>query len=273
MLIGFDRILDSNRPIAGTLNRPHHEGDRIRITWEAGGAWPEAPLWSFDGITLAFDAPHVARYRCTQDAITVAPALPIPPDMAPDMIEALLIATALPATMWLHGAFMLHAAAVLPAGVDGALAIVGRSGSGKSRLAAAFMAQGARLIADDSIAIVGERCSGLAGGYHLGALGDTERPFHPVPDDRSCASARLGAILVLDDIAKPKRCRAVEAVATLLVHRHRVNAAYHAGLAQRMVSDAARLARDVAIYRWPRGEADALLDDAVCRAVMRGEDR
>lgn len=272
MRIGFDRMIESAPPVIGTIARTPGYGTRhgapIRIVRLpiACDTHAAAPRWSFDGTALTFDAPGVARYRCTPNAI--AP-LPPAPDTPSDMVEALLVATALPASLWLDGAFMLHASAVVPAGETVALVIAGRSGSGKSRLAAALLARGARLVADDSVAIRGDRCSGLAGGYHLGAPGEA-RAFHPVA--HGCASARLGAILVLDDIAAPVRVRGVEAVAMLLAHRHRANAARHAGLEPRALADAARLARDVAICRWPRNDADALLDDAV-RASVMGEDR
>lgn len=218
----------------------------------------EHPVWTRDRHALWFDPPGVARYRCTRDGIDVTPIAGAP---RAD-VDALLVATALPAVMWLQGAVMLHAAAVVPAGHGAALAIAGPSGSGKSHLAAALLAQGAALVADDSIAVRGPVCAGLAGGYHLGAPGDAARAFHPA--SRTCRSAPLGAVIVLDDThAPPERLTGVAAVQALLANRHRASVPRLCGLDPGMLADIARLARTVRVFRWSQDSADMLLDARV----------
>ena len=307
--IGFDQRLDTDRPIQGTLvasaslgaspdlSPDDRDGTRrppIRIQWRAAVAVPpdEAPVWTRVGDALWFAPPGVARYRCTAASIDVIPLKPI----AHAAIDALLVATALPAMLWLQGAFMLHASAIVPHDHDGALAIAGASGSGKSRLAAAFLANRAQFVADDSIAVrwdddkfavrwtdersnAGPRCAGLAGGYHLGPHDADDlnvrdvhdaRAFHPVPDHRARRSAPLATIVILDDDprASRKRLVAIEAVAALLANRHRAGALRRHGLEPRALRDAARIVRSVPVYRWPRKDADALLDDDVRRTIM-----
>jgi hypothetical protein len=238
------------------------------------------PIWSLAGDALHFAAPGVADYRCTQDRIDVTPITGAPQDM----IEALLIATALPALLWLQGDFMLHAAAVIPHDWGGgALAIAGPSGSGKSRLAAGFLARGAYLVADDSIAVrrprradgTAPRCAGLAGGYHLPIQsGAGTRVFHPVADRRARCAARLAAVVVLDEGPHASRTRlcAVAAVEALLANRHRASVPRLCGLDAQALRDAAWLARTVAVYRWPRDDANALLDAAIRRAIPHDDD-
>lgn len=281
--IGFDRIIETDRPVLGTLplglaEAAHEEsGDAIRIKHRpAINAWADVrPLWTYEDGRLDFAPAGIAHYRCTIGSITVDPVR----DAPADMVEALLIATALPAVLWLQGAFVVHASAVVPCGERHAIAIAGRSGSGKSRLAAAFLAAGGHLIADDSIAVACDaaetRCAGLAGGYHLGAPDAEERPFHPVVDGMARRSGPLAALVVLDDAAStPERLHGVKAVAALLSNRHRASAAYHGGLEPRSLGTAALLARTIRVYRWPRSAADMLLDADVRRRVTHaGEDR
>ena len=301
--IGFDRIFDTDMPISGTraMSPSFTNGDGVSesagIREEGGGAGgaetiricrgmtplvrnDTPPIWSLAGDALHFAAPGVADYRCTPTRIDVTPIAGAPQDM----IEALLIATALPAVLWLQGDFILHAAAVIPHDWgDGALAIAGPSGSGKSRLAAAFLARGAWLIADDSIAVrqsprtdaAAPRCAGLAGGYHLPIQsGAGPRVFHPVSDRRARRAARLAAVVVLDDGSCASRTRlgAVAAVEALLANRHRASVPRLCGLELHVLRDAARLARTVPVYRWPRDDADALLDDAIRRAIPHDDD-
>jgi hypothetical protein len=90
-----------------------------------------------------------ATFRCSHDTISVT----APPGADPAAVGRLLIANALPALLWLREAFMLHAATVVPPGREQAVAVIGASGSGKSRVALAALHGGAELIGDDSLAI------------------------------------------------------------------------------------------------------------------------
>ncbi len=272
--IAFDRIVDADRPVVGAVPCEGADAAAIRIRWHAAIAAPddERPVWTWADDALWFSPPGVARYRCTVDTIEVTPIA----GGAPDMVDALLIATALPAVMWLDGAIMLHAAAVVPPGVTRTLAIAGPSGCGKSRIAAALHVGGAAFVADDSIAVraddTGPVCAGLAGGYHLGMRDDEVRPFHVVGSDRTRRCAPLGTVVILDDAPGRARLTGIAALAALLANRHRASVPRICGIEGATLSVMARLASAVRVYRWSAGEADALLDDATCADIMSDGD-
>ncbi len=67
-------------------------------------------------------------------------------------LEALLLGTVLPLWIDLNGGVALHGAAVEAA--DGAIAIIGPKGIGKSTTAAAMLRCGAKLLSDDVVAIM-----------------------------------------------------------------------------------------------------------------------
>ncbi len=278
--IGFDRVIDTDVPIVGTVPlldwsaKGPPAAIRVRRAPTRTSMSAEGSVWSFDGDMLSFAPPGVALYRCTDRVITIHPL----PGASEDAVDALLVATALPAVLWRQGAFVIHAATIVAKGDDAALAIAGQSGVGKSTLAAEFLAHGARLVADDSIAVrTGPEpvCAGLAGGYHLGADGET-RSFHAVSQATACQSAPLRTIVVLDDdpdLTIGTRLTGVAAVEALLANRHRAIVARQCGLEARSLRDAASLARSVAVYRWPRHQARALLDDDTRQAIMGGGER
>lgn len=170
--------------------------------------------------SFAFAMPEVARYVCTRTRIVVDEA----PGACRDHVAAMLVATVIPAVLWMRGDVVLHAAAAILPGATQATAVLGQSGSGKSTLLARVVSAGARLVADDSIRLHranGEiRISGLAGGFFGPLANGAERRFHPVPYERRCAEAALGGIVVLDD--RPcGRLTGADAVTALLTHRHR----------------------------------------------------
>jgi hypothetical protein len=274
--IGFDRVIRSDRPIRGLLPLPADEPadvgtGGITVRWHpaaAGtGAEVETPCWSGGAEALCFSVPKVARYLCTPGSIAITPL----GRADPALVKALLIATALPALLWVEGAFVLHAAAVVPPEGRSALAIAGKSGSGKSRLTAALIAQGGTLIADDSVAVrwrgdcaVG---SGLAGGYHLGDADVEDRPFHPAA--RTARYAPLGAVVILGDHPRAGPLGPAEATGLLLAQRHRANVPRHLGSEPRALADAVRLARAAPVYKWGRNDADAMLDRKIRGDIMR----
>lgn len=275
--VAYDRIIDADRSVVGTLPCAGlgevSGAPSIRIRWHAAIAAPdgEHPVWTRAPDGLWFDPPGVARYRCTTDTIDVTPIA----GGASDMVDALLVATALPAVLWMNCAIVLHAAAVVPPGRRQALAFAGPSGCGKSRIAAALVTRGAALVADDSIAMRsvsgGPVCAGLAGGYHLGTSDDAARTFHAVDPDRARRSAPLGTIVILDDAPGRARLTGVDAVVALLANRHRARVPRLYGIEGALLGDLARLASAVRVYRWPVREADALLDDAVRARTLSNE--
>lgn len=268
---GFDQLIACDRPIRGLLSRAEAAGavPSITVTWRPPTrADPDRgapPIWSRVGDALDFSPPGIGRYRCTARTIGVTPAHAADAEA----VEAVLIATALPTALWLQGRFLLHAAAIVPAAGERALAIVGASGSGKSHIAAAFLEHGAQLVADDSLAVRWAGAdllgAGLPGGYHLAASDMDARRFHDVPPASACRSAQIGAIVILADDA-PRggaRLAGVDAVAALLRHRHRANAPRCFGREPQTLIDAARVARSAPIFTWRSAEAEALLKHGV----------
>ena len=77
----------------------------------------------------------------------------------------MLMATALPAALWMRGETVLHAGAVLLPGMTHAVAFAGASGSGKSTMLRALLEHGARLVADDTVCV-----RAAANGYQVAGL-------------------------------------------------------------------------------------------------------
>jgi hypothetical protein len=163
-----------------------------------------------------------------------------------------------------------------------ALGILGRSGAGKSTLAAGLVARGARLLADDSMAIVpapgGLIASGLPGGLFLRDFlrdGAATRRFCPLAPHQMIDAARLGALILLDAGAADARLvrlsprRALEAA---LAHRHRPNAPALLGLRSETLLDCIGLAQAIPLYAWSRPDAMAGVDldeaDLLTRALI-----
>jgi hypothetical protein len=73
------------------------------------------------------------------------------PDATDDTLRHVLVDFILPLVMTHRGELVLHASGVLSA--RGAFLFTARSGSGKSTIAAALAARGARVVADDAIAL------------------------------------------------------------------------------------------------------------------------
>lgn len=255
-LAAFGLTIDSDRPIAGALPVASVSAPDLQITTLAPEVWEGAPppVYRWDGHTLTFCAPNVARFACRHDAITIA-ALP---GADPDMVSALLIATALPAVLWLRGDAMLHAAGVVPPSRRAALALTGPSGVGKSALTAQLLDQGGALLADDSVRV--RRCddrvegSGLPGGYHL-INDEGERRFYHVPPQQSLSTAPIAAVMLLSRTSGPPalaRLRPVDAVARLVANQHRPAIPATVGQRGQALATMAFIAAHCAVYEWHR---------------------
>lgn len=253
-LVGFGLAIESDRGVPGALPDRSAGIPDLRIaTLPPLAPVQSAPLYRWADGTLTFSAPGVARYACRTDSIHIAAA----PDADPDMVTALLIATALPAISWLRGGTMLHAAGLV--GPLGALAIAGPSGVGKSTLAAQLLDEGAMLLADDSICLRrnGDRIegTGLPGGYHLA---DAARTFCTIPVSRSVRRATIGAVLVLarsDAAASLARLSPVAALERLLANQHRPAVPAILGRRAGAFATMAFIARNCAVYEWHRPSA------------------
>jgi hypothetical protein len=108
------------------------------------------PIWSgvlWQGSANAFlmEIPDAARVLVTQDGFTLSPLVGI--EM--QRLAPVLRRTPLAALCWLNGYYACQGVAL--AGPDGAVAILGGAGVGKSSLAALLMKQGLRLLCDDLV--------------------------------------------------------------------------------------------------------------------------
>lgn len=253
-LTGYGLRLASQLPVPGAVADDIDAPPDVTIVQDAPARPGAGPVYAATPDGLRFTCPGVASYHIVADRIAVVPD----PEAAPGMVSGMLVATALPALLWLRGRFVLHAAAAqLPGG--GALAIAGGTGSGKSTILAQLIGAGAALIGDDTIAFdpaTGRHASGLAGGWFLGEAADGGRRFVAVDPARALTSAAIGAILVLD---RPQaieggmdRLDPVAAVTHLLasVHRPRVPAVL--GRAGATLRHATLLARQIPLYSWRR---------------------
>lgn len=212
---------------------------------------------------LCFNAPGVACYLCTAEQIVVERAR----GARDDMVGGFLVATALPACLWIRGAFVLHAGAIVLPGSDTAVAIAGASGSGKSVVLSQLVDTGGKLVADDTLTLGAETSGadarGLPAGYMLGA---DPRVFHAVPPTSSLRSATLGALAILRHPRDPNRVgfsrlTDTDALVALLANRHRPRIPKLLGLEQAHLPLLAELASRLPIYSWGRREGEPRLDD------------
>lgn len=222
--------------------------------------------------SLTFTAPGVARYRCHPDGrmLVGAEAGADPAD-----VVALLMATALPALIWLNdqSSLLLHAATVVLPGRSRAVAIAAPSGGGKSTILAQLVAYGGSVVSDDVIRVRVEDGRALACGLpsfislrtgssdRLGAVRTTQ----VVPPEQRLADAPLGAVVVLERAPSGSRSAwcalpAGASVGELLGHRHRrrVPALLHTERAS--LAGAAAVVRSVRMSRWLRPHDAPLLE-------------
>ena len=263
-LVGYGLTIESELPVPGAV-APNLTDQKtpdlcIRLVSPAGPAAAQPPGFARTEDGLVCFVPGVATYRCRPDAIGVAPL----PAASPGDVAALLVASALPAVLWMRGAFVLHAAAACWPGGRGALAIAGRSGAGKSTIVEQLLELGALLVGDDSLAIEARTAPPLARGLpgavrRAQAGGGSE--FRAIDAEQPCLGAPLAAVLVLteaDSAWSIERVAGVEAARRLLANRHRPRAALLAGRAADNLADCTRLVAGVPVYVWrrPRGRPE-----------------
>src|SRR5277367_1921769 len=155
-LFGFGQVIESSIDLPGALPVGERAGaarSLIIQRFEASADEAIGPAgFSRDEEGLRLEIPGLASYRCQARAIAVFPRAAASHDSASALGEY-LIASALPAALWMQGRLVLHGAAVCTRASGPAIGLLGRSGSGKSTLAAGLVGRGAQLLADDSIAI------------------------------------------------------------------------------------------------------------------------
>jgi len=263
-LIGYGLRLDSQLAVPGAVPDDRNGPSDLSILRDPPQSTGDAPVYARTEEGLSFVCPGVASYRIAVQSIRVAPD----PGAQADIISGMLVATALPAWLWLRGRFVLHAGAVrLPGGA--AIAVAGVSGSGKSTILAQLAAAGAALIGDDTIAFsrdTGALASGLGGGWFAARDDGSARPFVAVDMRQSCTSAAIAAILLLDQRCEGEgglvRIDPVAAVAALLTYRHRPRVPALLGRTVEVLRDATLLAGTIPFYSWRRRAGVATLTPA-----------
>ena len=122
---------------------------RGRVAVPASG---DAALFGDGEALFAWRA--VGRFRVRPDEIVVDASA----DVSDELIAFPLLGPVLATLLHLRGLFVLHASAVTTrpsngSGKDGAIVLLGHKGAGKSSTAAALVAAGHRLLADDIVAL------------------------------------------------------------------------------------------------------------------------
>ncbi len=270
-LNGYGLRLASQLPVPGAVADAGDAPPEIMIALEPPAPTEAGPVYAPTPDGLQFICSGVGTYRISADAIAVVPD----PDAAPGSVSGMPVATALPALLWLRGRLVLHAAAArLPGG--GAVAIAGGTGSGKSTVLAQLVDAGAALVGDDTIAFdadTGRCASGLAGGWFAGAGDDGRRTFVEATPGRACASAAIGAILVLDardaGDGSVVRLDPVAAVTHLLASLHRPRVPALLGRAGDTLHHATLLAGQIPLYSWRRRKGSAILTLAEFEMLAR----
>jgi len=259
---GFGQVIESSVDLPGALlieGRAGAAPDLIIQHAEIPADEAIGPAgFSRDSEGLLLEIPDLAGYRCRARTITVLPRTEEFLASATAVAEH-LIASALPATLWMQGRLVLHAAAVCAPAGGPALAILGRSQAGKSTLAMQLVAGGARLLADDSIAIAfdsgGPVASGLPGGLFLRDSGETGRRFQPVAVEPTIKAAPLGALIILDggaEIGQLTPLDRKQALKSILTYRHRPRAPDLLGMRVKVLEDCVQLARSTPAYALQR---------------------
>lgn len=213
----------------------------------------------------------IALYRCDAGARIVVERIG---DRSESDVANYLIATALPALLWMRGEIVLHVAAAIVPGARRAIAIGGVSGGGKSTILGQLVAMGASVVADDTLCLRFDgpdmTVSGLAGGYFVangGAAKGAPREFEIVSSEHQVASARLAGLVMLGARAESggptfRTLSGVTALEALLASRHRPRIPTLLGKNKALLPVLARLSETLPIQLWNRQEGAPALDPA-----------
>ena len=231
------------------------------------------------GNALLFDAAGVARYYAPiHGQLLIEPYR----DADPKGVSALLIATALPMLMWMRGGMLLHAAGIVPVGMEQAIAIAGPSGIGKSTLATGLIEAGGRLVGDDSLCLTlhGDvrRVTGLSATLFRSDGPNTPRIETIIPPELRLESARLAAIIVLriaDGNTTPSlnRLHGVDAIEAVLKNRHRPKIPAIMGLEAALLPQTMLHCRTLPIYEFTVQKGDVAGSQQLISSVILGDFR
>lgn len=265
----FDLIVDSIFALPGAMEIDARGAapDIVIVAGNAALATATASIGPYRtaGNSIEFTAPGVGRYLLNAGQIIVEAE----PDGDRAMLIALLLATALPAVLWMRGDIAIHACAAVPHRGTGAIAVTAPSGGGKSTLLAAWAESGAGVIADDVVRLSPTdalaKASGLPGGCFLPVTGTGDRHFITFPSDRRIAQAPLTALVRLEfapGAPRLERLDAISAIQLLIAARHRPKVPTLLGKSGAVLNYCGLLAREVAMYRLTveRGGAQTVVD-------------
>jgi hypothetical protein len=223
----------------------------------------EGPFRYADG-RLLFEMPAVAKYLCENGRrITIEPL----PGVSETDIADILVATALPALLWMRGEIVLHAAGFVPEGGDKAIAVCGPSRSGKSTILRDMVARHCRVVGDDTVRLrlVDKEvmASGLPARFCWNSEGTKARVSHDVPPENALVSERLAAVLIL---VQPRgefhfeKVTKASALQQLLLQRHRQRVPRLLGVEGNFLAEFARLTT-LGVYLWRRPEGTIALSE------------
>ncbi|ADW67870.1 hypothetical protein AciX9_0802 [Granulicella tundricola MP5ACTX9] len=207
-------------------------------------------LVSDDGIVI--DVPGIVLFSYRHG--TASLGVQVHPGAEPELVETMLVSTALPAVLWMRGRVVLHAAVAVLPGMREAIAFAGPSGCGKSSLLQQLVRQGARIVAEDACVLSpGELMAcGLPGLILMRAASSDEldrRIEVPVALEQQLGSARLGALVVLTDRGEPvRRLRGAAALEALLKNLHRPSVPRLLGQMPGLLPQFALLLRQLPVY-------------------------
>jgi len=265
----FDLAIRSDLALPGAMAADPDAGASVDVEIIEGpavleGASSTLGPYRLAGDRLLFSRRGVADYLCEGGGRIVVERAP-----GADAFEVRgsLIATALPALLWMRGEIVLHAAAAVLPGARRAIAIGGASGAGKSSLLDQLLSFGSTLVGDDALRLRHDGPAMLASGLPAGLfLGDHGRAFKPAPPEQQAASAELAALVVLEtprgqDAPRFRRLRGADALETLLAGRHRPRVPRLLGREAGLLPAFSRLAGHLPVYHWRRRE-DALTLEA-----------
>lgn len=274
-LYGFGQILESEIPIPGAIPASDDRGAPGIEIVTVPDVTRSDELFSLNNGQILYAPAGVGSFHCSEDRISIARE----GGVEPGLISELLIANAIPAAVWQQGSFMLHASAVQLTGVDGAVAIAGDSGVGKSTVARALLQAGGSLVGDDSIRIdrVGSyyRTAGLPGGLLSWSEDGKTRLFETV--SAGLADAELRAIVILgariSDGFELVQCNLVQSVELILAHRHRAVIADLLGHHQSALDWVIKAAEAVPVFVWHRAVGAIDVSEAEVAALRRAFDQ
>lgn len=221
--------------------------------------------WRYQPGKLLFESPAAVRYLCEEGGRIIVEASP---GADRDSIAIFLIATALPALLWMRDDLVLHASGIVLEGSDVAIAVCGASGRGKSTVLRDMVQRGCAVVGDDTLRLRSDRsgfvASGLPASFYWSEEGSKDRPAHGVASGKVLPAMPLGGVLILDwprGEMQFRKITGVEALPELLLQRHRPRVPRLLGNERNFLARIAKLAAQ-GVYLWRREEGAIALSAA-----------